>query len=170
MGGIRASKRRSAKRLSLARSLDDLEVGIDSVWLKESIILSPKNQKVSLYEKIWTVPSTKNMHEYFCEHPIVQDPWREDSNHPTPPPPAALFSTFRFRCLELVLAAITVARGRSQSVLCVGQSCGGVYLAWLMSVGARLNIILTFSHINVDEEPCCSHGLCMHVCIHHGRY
>lgn len=27
MGGIRASKRRSAKRLSLARSLDDLEVG-----------------------------------------------------------------------------------------------------------------------------------------------
>lgn len=31
MGGIRASKRRSAKRLSLARSLDDLEVGIDSV-------------------------------------------------------------------------------------------------------------------------------------------
>lgn len=31
MGGIRASKRRSAKRLSLARSLDDLEVGLDSV-------------------------------------------------------------------------------------------------------------------------------------------
>lgn len=87
-----------------------------------------------------------------------------------PPPPVALFSTFRFRCLELVLAAITVARGRSQSVLCVGQSCGRVYLAWLMSVGARLNIILTFSHINVDEEPCFSHGLCMHVCIHHGRY
>lgn len=37
MGGNRASKRRSAKRLSLARSLDDLEVGIDSLRLTRPI-------------------------------------------------------------------------------------------------------------------------------------
>lgn len=103
------------------------------------------------------------MHEYFCEHPFVQDPWRGDSNHP---PPVALFSTFHFRCLELVLAAITVARGRSQCVLCVGQSCACGYLASLMSAGARPNIILTFSHVSGDEEPCFSRGPCMHVRSH----
>lgn len=32
MGVIRASKRRSAKRLSLARSLDDLEVGTNFLF------------------------------------------------------------------------------------------------------------------------------------------
>lgn len=42
MGGIRASKRRSAKRLSLARSLDDLEVGGDSASLLKSPSLVTK--------------------------------------------------------------------------------------------------------------------------------
>lgn len=147
MGGIRASKRRSAQRLSLARSLDDLEVGIATVWVCFSS--PPKNIKVWIYERICTVPRSQNMHEDFCEHPIVPDLWRADSNHP---PLLALFLTVHFRCLELVLAAITVTRGCSQSVLCVGQSCGRVCLASLMSTGAWMDIILTFSHINVAEE------------------
>lgn len=59
-----------------------------------------------------------------------------------------------------MLAAITVARGRSQSVLCVGHSCGPVCLASVMSAGAWLKIILTFSRISVAEEPSFSDGLC----------
>lgn len=74
------------------------------------------------------------------------------------------FKLFYFRSLELVLAAITVARGRSQSVLCVGHSCGPVCLASLMSTGAWLKIILTFSHFNVAEEPSFARGLCPPVC------
>lgn len=80
------------------------------------------------------------------------------------PSPVSLapFLTFHFRCLELVLAAITVARGRSQSVLCVGHSCGPGCLASLMSASAWLKIILAFSRIGVAEEPSFSDGLCMH--------
>lgn len=79
----------------------------------------------------------------------------------TIPVSLAPFLTFHFRCLELALAAITVARGRSQSVLCVGHSCGPVCLASLMSAGAWLKIILTFSRISVAEEPSFSDGRCM---------
>lgn len=60
-----------------------------------------------------------------------------------------------------------MARGGSQSGLCVGQSRGPVCLASLMSTAARLNIVLTFSHINVAEELSFSNGLCMHACITH---
>lgn len=111
MGGNRASRRRSAKRLSLARSLDDLEVGIDSLRLKRAIFFQRSS------------PSLWLLFFFFKK-------------------------TFRFRCLELALAALTVARGRSQSVLCVGHSCGPVCLASLMSTGAWLETIL-----GVAEEP-----------------
>lgn len=91
----------------------------------------------------------------FCEHPIVLA-------IQTIPVSLAPFLTFQFRCLELVLAAITVPRGRSQSVLCVSHSCGSVCLASLMSAGAWLKIILTFFRISVAEKPSFSDGLCMH--------
>lgn len=149
MGGNRASKRRSAKRLSLARSLDDLEVGIDSLRLKRSIF----QRNVWLWEDMYG-NSELICDKDFCEHPIVLA-------IQTIPVSLAPFLTFHFRCLELVLAAITVARGRSQSVLCVGHSCGPVCLASLMSAGAWLKIILTFSRISVAEEPSFSDGLCM---------
>lgn len=149
MGGNRASKRRSAKRLSLARSLDDLEVGIDSLRLKRSIF----QRNVWLSEDMYS--NSENICDKdFCEHPIVLA-------IQTIPVSLAPFLTFHFRCLELVLAAITVARGRSQSVLCVGHSCGPVCLASLMSAGAWLKIILTFSRISFAEEPSFSDGLCM---------
>lgn len=75
MGGNRASKRRSAKRLSLARSLDDLEVGIDSLGLKP--VYFHRNVQI---ERTCIVPM--KIFNIFCEHPIVLDPWRGDSNHP----------------------------------------------------------------------------------------
>lgn len=55
----------------------------------------------------------------------------------------------------------------SQSGLCVGQSPGPVCLATLMSTAARLNIVLTFSYINVAEELSFSKGPCMHALLMH---
>lgn len=152
MGGNRASKRRSAKRLSLARSLDDLEVGIDSLGLK--LVYFHRNVQI---ERTCTVPKRIFKMKLSVNIPLC---WAHGEEIQTIPVSLALFLTFYFRSLELVLAAITVARGRSQSVLCVGHSCGPVCLASLMSTGAWLKIILTFSHINVAEEPSFSPGLC----------
>lgn len=55
-----------------------------------------------------------------------------------------------------------MAQGCSQSGLCVGQSPGPVCLASLMSTAAPLNMVLTFSHINVAEKLSLMVAACMH--------
>lgn len=62
-------------------------------------------------------------------------------------------------------SAILIARGCSQSGLCVCQSRGSVCLASLMSTAAPLNMVLAFSHINVAEELFLTGSL--HACMHY---
>lgn len=68
------------------------------------------------------------------------------------------FLTFHFRCLELCVCCYTCGPGWLTKWSLCGPEAGPVCLASLMSTAARLNVMLTFSHINVAEEL----SACMH--------
>lgn len=68
-----------------------------------------------------------------------------------------------------MFATALVARGGSQSGLCAGQRHGPVCLASLMRAAARLNIVLTFSHINVAVGLSFADALLMHTDSYSGK-
>lgn len=77
------------------------------------------------------------------------------------------FKPFLSVALNFAFAATLVAREGLQSDLCVDQSHGPVCLASLMSTAEPLNMVLTFSHINVAEVLTFSNCLCMHALLMH---
>lgn len=99
MGGIRASKRRSAKRLSLARSLDDLEVGVDPVSLPKSPFLLTKTpRKCAFLSGYVQHQGLQKCNYILVSIPLFQTPGEEIQtiNPPTPSSPWLFFFNFSF--------------------------------------------------------------------------
>lgn len=104
MGVARASKRRSAKRLSLARSLDDLEVGTEFVPFSLGFI------GLLCVSFCWA--AVLRLHSTNVDIQMNHPPFSFCST-------LCSFLTFHFRCLELCVRCYTCGtRGPTKWSLC----------------------------------------------------